>query len=144
MGHEMGHYVMHHMWWGLALAILLIFFSLWFINKTVHGIIRRFRHRFKFDRLGDWASLPLLLLYASVLSFFLQPISNGVSRYMEHQSDVYGMEISGVSGDEAAVAFDKLSVFNLSDPDPNPIIEFWFYSHPSLKSRMNFVRSFRP
>ena len=144
MGHEMGHYVMDHLWWGLGLAILLILFSLWFTNKTIHAVIRRFRHRFEFERLGDRASLPLILIYASVLSFFLQPVENGASRYMEHQSDVYGMEITNVSGEEAATAFDKLSVFNLSDPDPHPLIEFWFYSHPSLASRMDFVRAYRP
>ncbi|MCK4461090.1 MAG: M48 family metalloprotease, partial [candidate division Zixibacteria bacterium] len=48
-----------------------------------------------------------------------------------------------VSGETAAIAFDKLSVFNLSDPDPHPLIEFWFYTHPSLKERMEFVRTYR-
>ena len=50
--------------------------------------------------------------------------------------------LCGVDGESAARAFDKLSVFNLSDPSPNPLIEFWFYDHPALDSRMAFVRAY--
>jgi len=41
-----------------------------------------------------------------------------------------------VPADVAVTAFDKLSVYNLSDPDPSEIIEFWFYDHPALIKRM--------
>ncbi|HVP07638.1 MAG TPA: M48 family metalloprotease, partial [Candidatus Acidoferrum sp.] len=101
-------------------------------------------HRFRFDRLSDIASLPLVMIFISVIFFVIQPISNGFSRYDEHQADVYGMKITGISGDEAAIAFDKLAAYNLSDPNPSPIIEFWFYDHPALNKRMAFVRSYRP
>ncbi len=144
MGHEMGHYLMNHMWWGLGLAVIFIMFALWLMDKTIHGIIRRFKNRFRFERLSDLASLPLVLIFLTVISFVFQPINNSASRYMEHQSDKFGMDISEVSGETAATAFDKLSVFNLSDPDPHPLIEFWFYSHPSLKKRMEFVKGYHP
>ena len=75
----------------------------------------------------------MVLVFVSVMSFVFAPISNSVSRSMERACDKYGMDMSGVSGETAAIAFDKLSVFNLSDPDPHPIIEFWFYSHPGAE-----------
>jgi hypothetical protein len=28
----------------------------------------------------------------------------------------------------------------LSDPDPNPILEFWFYDHPAIQKRIDAVR----
>jgi len=144
MGHEMGHYVMNHMWIGLSVAVILIALMLWLTNLFIHRIIKRFAGRFRFDRLSDIASLPLLMAVLTILSFVSDPISNGLSRYEEHQSDIFGMDVSKVSGDTAARAFDKLAALNLSDPDPNPIIEFWFYSHPALKKRMAFVRSYHP
>ncbi|MCK4605720.1 MAG: M48 family metallopeptidase [candidate division Zixibacteria bacterium] len=144
MAHEMGHYTMHHIWWGLAVAIVFISFALWLVAMTIHPLINRFRERFRFDRLSDIASLPLVLIFLSVIMFLFQPATNAVSRLMERQADTYGMDMSGVSGETGAVVFDKLSVFNLSDPDPHPVIEFWFYSHPSLKKRMEFVRGYRP
>jgi STE24 endopeptidase len=143
MGHEMGHYVMHHVWWSLLVAIVFIAFALWLTDKTIHPVINRFKTRFRFDRLSDIASLPLVMVYLTIISFIFQPITNSASRFMEHQADKYGMDISGVSGETAAIAFDKLSVFNLSDPDPNWLIEFWFYDHPALKKRMEFVRGYR-
>jgi Zn-dependent protease with chaperone function len=144
MGHEMGHYLMNHMWWGLGIAILFIMFSLWLMDKTIHGVIRRFSTRFRFKKLSDIASLPLVLIFIYVINFAFQPITNSSSRFMERQADKFGMDITGVSGETAAIAFDKLSVYNLSDPDPSELVEFWFYSHPSLKKRMAFVRSYRP
>jgi len=144
MAHEMGHYVMHHIWWGLLVTVLFTLGALWLMDVTIRPVIRKFKKRFGFDSLSDIASLPLVLIFVSVIFFVFQPVTNGFSRYIERQADRYGMEMSGVSGEAAAIAFDKLSVYNLSDPDPDPIIEFWFYDHPALQKRMEFVRGFRP
>ena len=144
MAHEMGHYVKHHLWWGLLVTVLFTLGALWLMDKTIHPVIRRFKNRFGFDSLSDMASLPLVLIFISVIFFVFQPITNSASREMERQADRYGMEMSGVSGEAAAIAFDKLSVYNLSDPDPHPLVEFWFYDHPALKKRMAFVRGLRP
>lgn len=144
MGHEMGHYVLNHIWWFFIVAVLYVGLALWVTSRFIDRVIARFASRFGFSRLSDIASLPLLLIFFSLISFFASPILNGISRYNEHQSDIFGMDVTGVSGETAAVSFDKLSVFNLSDPDPHPLIEFWFYSHPSLKKRIEFVRSYRP
>ncbi len=141
MAHEMGHYVKHHIWWGLLVTVIFTLGALWLMDKTIHPVIRRSRDRFGFDSLGDIASLPLVLIFVSVIFFVFQPITNGVSREMERQADRYGMEMSEVSGEAAAIAFDKLSVYNLSDPDPHPLVEFWFYGHPALNKRMAFVRA---
>lgn len=142
MAHEMGHYVMHHVWWGLLVTVLFVIGALWLMNKTIHPVIRKFRKRFGFESLSDIASLPLVLIFVSVIFFVFQPVTNGFSRYIERQADRYGMEMSEVSGESAAIAFDKLSVYNLSDPDPHPLVEFWFYDHPALKKRMAFVKGF--
>ncbi|MBU8933978.1 MAG: M48 family metallopeptidase [candidate division Zixibacteria bacterium] len=142
MGHEMGHYVKQHIWWGLALSVVFIMFALWLTDRVIHIVIGRFKQRFKFDRLADIASLPLVLIFMSIITFVFQPITNGASRYMEHTCDTYGIDITDIDGESAALAFDKLSVFNLSDPSPHPIIEFWFYDHPALDGRMAFVREY--
>lgn len=143
MGHEMGHYVKHHIWQGLALAVIIIMLSLWLTNKFIHRFISRFQAKLKFDRFSDIASLPLAMLFLAVISFVSQPVSNSFSRHLEHRADIFGMDISGVSGESAAIAFDKLAAYNLSDPEPHPIIEFWFYDHPALAKRMQFVREYK-
>lgn len=143
MGHEMGHYVMHHIWKSMIVVVIIFALVLWLTGLTIQKFIDKYKERLQFDKLSDWASLPLLLIYLYLIMFMFNPIINSMSRYHERQADTYGMEITDVTGKEAATAFDKLSVFNLSDPDPHPFIEFWFYSHPSLKKRMEFVQNYR-
>lgn len=144
MAHEMGHYLMNHMWKGLAVAILFIMVSLWLAGRLLPVTISRLKDSLQFDRLGDYASLPLIAMYLIIFMFIFQPITNAASRWMEWQSDDYAMRTSGVDSETAVTAFDKLSVFNLSDPDPSALVEFWFYDHPSLKKRMDFARNWKP
>lgn len=142
MGHEMGHYVLNHIWTGVFISIFFIMFALWITDKSIHAVLKKNKNKFKIESLSDYASLPLLLLYLTVLSFLFQPLTNSISRYHEHQSDIFGMDISKVNGEDAARAFEKLSAYNLSDPDPHPFMEFWFYSHPALSKRIEFVRQY--
>ena len=75
-------------------------------------------------------------------------ISNGVSRHFEHQADVYGQEaIHGIVPDPqrtAVAAFNALGQGWLDDPNPNPLIEFWLYNHPSTGHRAEFARHYDP
>ncbi len=142
MGHEMGHYVKNHIFWGLSVAILFIAFLLWGVNRTIHPIINRYQGRLGFSRLGDMASLPLIMLLAAVLEFAFQPITNGYSRIQENVCDRYSLDVTGIDGETAARAFDKLAVYNMSDPSPSALVEFWFYDHPALDKRMAFVREY--
>ncbi len=41
-------------------------------------------------------------------------------------------------------AFQILGEVGLSEPDPNPLIEFWLYDHPSISERMAFVQQYDP
>ena len=136
MGHEIGHYMMNHMWIGIGLAIVMILIGFYLMDKILPGVIRRYSQKFKFDRLGQIASLPLIMLFISVFSFVSQPLTNGVSRIMEYDADEYGLRLSGVDAETAQVTFEKLSAYNLADPDPAGIIEFWFYDHPALNKRI--------
>jgi STE24 endopeptidase len=140
MGHEIGHYKMNHIWKGLLLAILIIFVALFFLDKSLHGMIKRNSKRFGFSKLGNIASLPLVWLFVTIFGFATQPINNSVSRVMEYHADEYGLKLSGVTAETAATAFDKLSVYNLSDPEPSAVIEFWFYDHPALAKRIDNVK----
>jgi Zn-dependent protease with chaperone function len=41
------------------------------------------------------------------------------------------------------LALEKLLAYNLSDPDPSPLVEFWFYDHPALKKRVEFAENYK-
>jgi STE24 endopeptidase len=143
MAHEMGHYVLHHLWKGLAFTVFVLFFVMWTAKKMVDAGVRRFGPKWGFDSPADPAALPLLLLVLSVITFVLSPVFSGYSRYTEHQADIFALEVTrdNVGG---ARAFKKLAEDSKVDPRPHPFIEFWRYSHPSLARRIDFALTYKP
>jgi STE24 endopeptidase len=147
-GHEMGHYVLHHVWKGIAYAmvLLLIFFYLGF--QCIGWVLARWGAGWQIRSVDDWASLPALLLLLSVFSFVANPVGSAISRYFEHQADQYGLEVThGLtpdSGQIAAQSFQILGEVDLSDPEPNPVNVFLFYSHPPIPDRVRFALTYDP
>jgi len=147
-GHEMGHYVLGHIRNSLILSSLFALLLLYAGYHVAHWTIRRWGTAWRIRALDDWASLPALLLIISIFSFFSQPIANGYSRWQEHQADIYGLEVThGLIPDSRAVAahsFQVLGEVGLDEPDPNPFVEFWTFSHPSIAERVAFAQRYDP
>jgi Zn-dependent protease with chaperone function len=147
-GHEMGHDVLNHipkfiafLW---ALAFLTLAISAWALSR----LLERPGGRWGIRGVGDWASLPVLLLVTTIVSEISQPAVNGFIRMHEHDADVFGLEaIHGLvpeSQRAASEAFQILGETNLSDPDPSPFIRFWLYNHPPLAERLRFAAEYDP
>jgi len=147
-GHESGHYVLHHIPKGLALAAISLLPFYWICAQVAGCAVRRWGARRGFHAPESRAGFVLLLLVALSASFLADPANNLVSRYFEHQADVYGQEaIHGIVADprqSAVNSFIHLGEAVLDDPDPNPLIEFWSYSHPSLQHRVQFAAQYDP
>jgi Zn-dependent protease with chaperone function len=71
------------------------------------------------------------------------PLTNYVSRYFEHQADIFGLEITQ-NNSAAGNAFLVLQKENLANPRPGPIFNMWRGSHPSLGKRVDFCNSYCP
>lgn len=138
IAHEMGHYVLKHLYWGFLLTVLGLLAALPLAQKFAEALLRRFGPRWRIDGSTDYAAVPVLLLTVSLFSFLLAPITNGISREVEHQADAYGLHITG-DGPAMARAFVTLSEQNLSDPSPPPFIKFWLFTHPPLQERIDFA-----
>jgi STE24 endopeptidase len=147
-GHEMGHYVLGHVRNSLILASAFALILLFIAYHALHWLLGRWGDRWRIRDEADWASLPVLLLIVAVLSFLSEPVSNSYSRWQEHQADVYGLEvIHGIVPDSKEVAthtFQVLGEVDLDEPNPNPFIEFWLYSHPSISERIAFTQTYDP
>jgi len=147
-GHEMGHYVLNHVYKGLAFFAVMMLIALWLARMVTLWALARWGERWKVTDLGAWASLPVLLLVLSIFSFFGQPIGNAFSRYIEHQADIYGLEIThGLvpnSSQNAALAFQKLGEKSFDYPYPNRWLVIWTYSHPDITSRYHFALEYKP
>jgi Zn-dependent protease with chaperone function len=153
-GHESGHYVLHHIAKGLAAAAVFFFFVYWACAHFSQWLVRRNGARWGIAASEGIAPLAtrtgfVVLVFAfSIAIFITQPISNGFSRALEHQADVYGQEaIHGLVADPqktAVAGFNALGEAWLENPNPNSFIEFWLYDHPSVKNRAEFAAHYDP
>ncbi|HET9407169.1 MAG TPA: M48 family metallopeptidase [Candidatus Sulfotelmatobacter sp.] len=147
-GHEMGHYVLHHITYLLSFfaLLLLIFFYLGY--RTIGWFLARWGTGWGVRSIDDWASLPALLLLLSVFSFIFSPVANGFSRHTEHQADQYGLEVThGLTPDSsqvAAQAFQTLGEVDLADPAPSRFDVLWFYNHPAIPDRIQYSLTYNP
>jgi len=142
MGHEMGHYVLHHLGKGLALGAALILLGAWLVKTFYPRIAAARGARWGIGPVADPAGLPLVLLIVSVFSFAAAPAANTFSRWEEHQADAFSLEVVR-DPDALAAVFAKFNTVDLSEYDPPRWIEIWFYTHPSLEHRIEFCRRWK-
>jgi Zn-dependent protease with chaperone function len=145
-GHEMGHYVLGHIRNSLLALSLLLLVLLFAGSHLVRWMIARWGKRWRIPDTADWASLPLMLLIVAIFSFLSEPLVNSYSRWQEHQADIYGLEIThGIVPDSAAAhSFQVMGEIGLDEPNPNHLIEFWLFSHPSTADRLTFAENYNP
>jgi STE24 endopeptidase len=147
-GHEMGHYVLNHIWKGLLFTAVLLFVLFYLGFRCIGWVLRRWGGGWGIRGPEDLASLPALLLLLSIFNFAADPISNAFSRYIENQADVYGLEVThGVIPDAGQAAADSFQVEGesfLADPDPNPVDVLLFYDHPPISDRVKLCLTYDP
>lgn len=143
MGHEMGHYVMNHIVWGIALGSLIVLVSLYWTDRAGRWLIVRYHRRFGFDSLADVAATPLLLVLMGLSSTALAPLALAVSRHNEHEADRFALDLTHMNR-SAARTFVDFQRENLSIPRPSLIYRIWRGSHPSLADRIEFCNTYRP
>lgn len=148
VGHELGHYVLGHVWKGLLFFAALLLIGLYALFRALHWALGRWGGPWRIYGAEDWASLAVLLMFVYIGMFLSSPIANGFSRMQEHDADVYGLEvIHGIVPDSAAVAgrsFQMLGEEDLADPNPPPLIVLWLYSHPPMAERLTFAETYDP
>ena len=147
-GHEMGHYVLNHVVIGLTLAAVGLFIGLFLLYCLSGWFLNKFGGRWHIRELGDWAALPMIFLIFGILNFISQPIGATVGRQIEHNADIYGLEvthdINANPQESAAHAFQVLGELSLSYPHPSPLVVFWYYDHPSIPDRVRFAHQYDP
>ncbi|HKO57035.1 MAG TPA: M48 family metallopeptidase [Thermoanaerobaculia bacterium] len=143
MGHEMGHYVLNHIWKGLAFSIFISMIVTYLGQQMYERGLRRWGARWGGIERGDAASFPWLLVVISLILFILTPINSAFSRYQEHQADLYGLDVTGLN-EASASSMVKFAEDAKINPDPPAFIEFWRYSHPAPSKRIRLALEHKP
>ncbi|MGA8010832.1 MAG: M48 family metallopeptidase [Candidatus Acidiferrales bacterium] len=148
MGHETGHYVLNHIPKGLAIGAIGLFITFYVGFRLLGGMLARWGGAWGIRGVDDLASLPALLILLSIISFIGSPVSNAISRYLEHQADQYAIEVThGLipdTGQVAAQGFQVLGETDLEYPDPSPLNVLMTYDHPPARDRVHFFLTYDP
>ena len=147
-GHEMGHYVLNHIVIGITATAAGLFIGLYLLYCIANWAFPRFQQRWRMRELSDWCALVMLVLVFSIMGILSAPISNGISRQLEHNADIYGLEVThGInanSQEAGAHAFQVLGELGLSYPYPNEFAVFWYADHPPIRDRVPFAHNYDP
>jgi len=128
LGHEMGHYVLHHVFHGIVEIGLLVVLGFAFLRWSFGWVLARWGGRWGIREVGDVAGLPLLAALFSVYFFVLTPVTNTLTRTQEAEADIFGLNTAR-QPDGAAQAAIHLAEYRKMEP--GTVEEWVFYDHPS-------------
>ena len=129
-GHEIGHYVLKHTWWGVLFFSVTAVILFWLAEK----LYPRFARAFGTDApIGDPRGIPVLFFLISFFSFIGMPVLNTFGRTLESQADMYSLRTEN-RPDALSTALVKTAEYRY--PRPNAVEEFIFYDHPSVERRV--------
>ena len=134
IAHELGHYKKKHILKNILIGTLSSFLTLFLIAFLYKNSLSWF----DFSNITQVAAIPLLALWSMLIGIIQTPLGNILSRKFEYEADEYA-----VSETKNPIAFKntlkKLTEQNLGDKEPHPFVEWFFYSHPSIKNRINAI-----
>jgi STE24 endopeptidase len=133
MGHEMGHYVMNHIYKGIMFnaieTVLLFAYLYWGLGWA----LERWGEKWQISGIGDTAVLPLVLLLVSIFGFVFTPIDTTMIRTQEKEADMFGLNTARQPDGFAQAA---IHLGEYRKMDPGSIEEFIFFDHPSGRNRI--------
>jgi STE24 endopeptidase len=140
MGHELGHYVLHHVYEALLFfgVLSLVVFAL--LKRVAEWALARWGERWRIRAVDDVAGLPLFALILTVLLLCLMPVTNGVTRMQGYEADIFGLNASRQPDGMALVAL-KLDRFR--ERAPGHLEEMIFFDHPSSRTRIHAAMTWK-
>lgn len=133
MGHEMGHYVLNHVYKDVVFLGVIIVLGFAYLRWGFGRMQMRYGARWDVRGVGDTAGLPLLVMLLAFYFFALTPALNTIVRTEEYEADIFGLNAARQPDGFASTAL-KLSDYRKIDP--TPLEEAIFYDHPSGHTRI--------
>jgi len=130
-GHEIGHYVLKHTWWGILFYTIAAAILFLIADRTFPWFARRFGTN---AALAEPRGVPVLMFMVSLFGLLALPLFNTFSRTLESQADAYSLRTEN-RPDALSTSLVKTAEYRY--PRPNPIEEIVFYDHPSVERRVH-------
>jgi STE24 endopeptidase len=132
VGHEMGHYVLGHVWWltGCFTVLALIAF---FIVDRMFAPVLRWTGAKGVGGLADPAGYPVIGIILTVLGLLATPLLSSITRITEAQADHFSL-VHFNEPDGLSRALVKTIEYRYDSP--GRLEEIVFYDHPSVRARV--------
>lgn len=129
-GHEIGHYVLKHTYWGILVFSLTIVVLLFIADR----LFPRFAGAFGSNAtIGDPRGIPVLMFMVSLFGLLATPLLNSFARTIETDADQYSLRTEN-RPDALSSALVKTAEYRY--PRPSELEEVIFYDHPSVEKRV--------
>jgi STE24 endopeptidase len=138
LAHEIGHYKKRHITRMLALSFFMVLIGFFAIDWLAQS--GWFLTGFGFTEPSMAAVFLLVALLGGVVTFWLSPVVNLLSRKHEYEADAYAVSVTG-SREAMIGALRKLVEKNLGNLTPHPIYSRFYYSHPTFAERSGAIAS---
>ena len=129
-GHEIGHYVLKHTWYGLVVFTVLAVIFFWLSDRLYPRVARWFGSD---AALADPRGFAVLMFLVTFLGLLAMPIVNSFARVVETQADLYSLRTEN-RPDALSSALVKTAEYRY--PRPGRLEEIVFYDHPSVERRV--------
>lgn len=138
LAHEIGHWKKKHiikqLCFMIAASLVLFYFVYWIAAWPP------LFSAFGMTQTPVYAGLLLVSLYVSAAGFFLSPLGAAVTRRFEREADKMAFELTG-STHPMISALKRLAKDNLSNLHPHPWYVRFYYSHPPLAERIEYLKA---
>lgn len=129
-GHEIGHYVLRHTWYGILFFSVAAIILFWLADRLFPRFARAFGSN---AGIGDPRGIPVLMFMGAAFILLISPLLNSFARTIETQADQYSLETEN-KPDGLASALVKTAEYRY--PRPGKLEEIVFYDHPSVEARV--------
>jgi STE24 endopeptidase len=132
MGHEIGHYVLGHIYSLLIMMTGIIVVTFAIVHFTFRALAKN--ERWGVRDIADPAGLPLIIAIIAAVGVVATPLQNSMTRFHEIQADAFGLNAAR-EPDGFAEAAIMLSEYRKMEPAA--LEEIVFYTHPSGWNRVH-------
>ena len=136
IAHEIGHAKKKHILKQTVISMAVMFVAVAFV---VYALSSNYIYTSMNIPHVFYAGLLVISIFFSNITFFWSPLFGRLSRKFEYEADAYSSEAL-CTPEPLISSFKKMVSNDLSNINPHPFYEEFFYSHPSAIKRIKRLR----
>ncbi len=138
LAHEIGHWKKRHVFKNLLFVSFLSFFGFYLTSELLKW--PALYQTFGFDHGVSYVGLFLVGALWDAVGWFFGPLGRAISRRFEREADAYAAGLLKHTSHMIS-ALKRLAIDNLSNLYPHPLYAWFYYSHPPLSGRIQYLEA---